>query len=75
MRELQCPKCEDRMVRGFIPDQTYGGVVVGSWQEGLPKKSFWSGTRLPEPGLPIGVFRSVGCGYLEQYADSKFAAD
>lgn len=75
MSELRCPKCNSQMVQGFIPDHTHGAHLVGSWHEGAPKKSFWRGTKAPiSAGIPIGAFRCSGCGYLELYADTKFAA-
>lgn len=72
-----CPKCNGQMAQGFVPDYSYGAVVVGAWHGGLPKKSFWSRTKVPRAGtgMPIGAFRCEECGYLEFYADAKFAAE
>ena len=76
MSERQCPKCKGRMVQGFIPDYSEGSILVGSWHEGPPRKSFWGNTKAPlSGGTPIGAFRCEGCGYLEYYADAKFAAE
>ena len=76
MSEVQCPKCKGEMVRGFILDRTYGANLVGSWHEGQPKKSFWTTTKAPiAAGIPVGVFRCVGCGYLEFYSNASFAAE
>jgi hypothetical protein len=72
---LQCPKCKGEMVQGFVPDYSYGAVLVGGWHEGLPEKSFWTRTKAPLlDGMPIGAFRCQKCGFLEFYADPKFAA-
>lgn len=72
----QCPKCGGEMVRGFIPDYSQAAVLVGSWQEGQPKKSFWTRTKVSyAEGIPIGAFRCRGCGFLEFYADSSFKAE
>jgi hypothetical protein len=73
--ELQCPKCKGQMVQGFVPDNTYGGITVGRWFSGPPKKSFWTDTKQPTTeSAPIGAFRCQKCGFLEFYADVKFAA-
>ena len=73
--QLPCPKCGGRMFQGFVPDYTYGAVIVGNWHAGQPKKSFWQRTKTPvDEGIPIGAFRCQKCGYLEFYADPKFAA-
>jgi hypothetical protein len=65
-----CPKCQGKMLRGYIPDFSYGASFVSSWHEGEPQKSFWRGTTAShKKGLPIRAFRCAGCGYLEFYAD------
>lgn len=76
MNDGRCPKCRGEMVRGFVPDVMYGGARVEQWYEGLPQTSFWTGTKVERgAGIPIGVFRCTGCGYLEFFADHKFAAE
>jgi predicted nucleic-acid-binding Zn-ribbon protein len=73
---ITCPKCDGEMVRGFVPDYAHGGILVGGWQEGRPKKSFWTTTKVSRStGIPIGVFRCARCGFLEFYADKRFAAE
>ena len=63
------------MVQGFVPDYSYGAVLVECWHEGQPKKSFWTSTKAPLlDGMPIGAFRCQKCGFLEFYSDPKFAA-
>ena len=37
-RSPKCPKCQHGMELGFVPDATYGGVLVPSWIEGAPRK-------------------------------------
>ncbi len=65
---LQCPKCNGSMEQGFILDQSYGARFVSSWTPGIPRKSFWTGTKQPNlNGIPIGVFRCASCGFLECY--------
>lgn len=63
------------MNQGFIVDNTYGARGVSHWAPGSPKKSFWTGTKVPEEILPLGAFRCSGCGYVEFYADDRFAAE
>jgi hypothetical protein len=64
------------MVLGFVPDATHGGARVGQWYEGRPRTSFWTGMKIERgAGIPIGVFRCAGCGYLEFFADPTFAAE
>jgi hypothetical protein len=63
------------MVQGFVPDRSYASVYVPTWHDDEPKKSFWSRTKEPDSdGLPIGAFRCQECGFLEFYADARFAA-
>ena len=73
--QMKCPKCKGEMAQGFVPDYSYGAVLVGRWHAGQPKKSFWTRTkaRLDE-GIPIGAFRCQRCGFLEFYSDANFAA-
>ena len=73
--QSNCPKCGGGMVQGFVPDYTHGGILVEGWHAGQPMKSFWTQTKAPsDTGLAIGVFRCEKCGFLEFYADPKFAA-
>jgi hypothetical protein len=69
-KELRCPKCHGAMEEGFIADQTYGGpVLVSTWVEGAPEKSYWRGTKTRgKEQVQILTYRCAGCGYLESYA-------
>ena len=71
-----CPRCGGEMAQGFTVDWHQGGQRrVTSWVEGAPEKSFWHGTSVPEEKcVPVGTFRCSGCGFLESYARSEFAA-
>jgi hypothetical protein len=71
-QDLKCPKCQSEMAQGFIPDR----AVVSSWVEGKPEKAYVGYLKNVPPagGIPIGAFRCASCGYLEFYADQKFAA-
>jgi len=66
---LTCPKCGQQMREGFLPDHTYGRLLVGSWAAGKPKMSFWSGVKVfSKDCFPITAYRCPSCGYLESYA-------
>ena len=73
---MKCPKCTGPMIQGFVPDYSHGAVFVEGWLEGGPKKSFWRRTQAPlsAGGIAIGAFRCEKCGFLELYADDRFAA-
>ena len=78
IHDLKCPKCQEAMVQGFIPDYAHSASqkLVSSWVEGQPKKSWFTGTKVTmERRIPIGAFRCKGCGFLEFFADRKFAAE
>ncbi len=63
------------MDQGFVPDYSQAVAFVGEWHAGEPKKSFWTRTKArQDAGIPIGAFRCQRCGFLEFYADPKFAA-
>ena len=76
-QNYKCPKCQGEMVQGFVPDYAPGNArYVSSWVEGKPESSWFQHTKVPlGGGIPIGAFRCKGCGYLEFYADEKFAAE
>ena len=72
----KCPKCDGRMVPGFVVDETHGGRLASRWAEGSPLRSFlaWKGIKRPKKAvIPVGTFRCAGCGYLESYARDEFA--
>jgi hypothetical protein len=72
-KSQQCPKCNGQMEQGFVLDNTYGLRIVSQWSAGHPKKSFWTGTKLPaEEQIPIGTFRCESCGFLESFAMPEF---
>jgi hypothetical protein len=75
VQDLKCPKCQNSMIQGFIPDYAHGATYVSSWVEGQPKSSLFRYTKTPfGGGTPVAVFRCQGCGFIEFYADDKYAA-
>jgi len=76
IEEIRCSKCAAKMVQGFVPYHMKQLALVPGWYAGQPKKSFWTRTKAPiEEGIPIGAFRCEKCGFLELYADQRFAAE
>jgi len=76
-QDLKCPKCQSEMIQGFILDfAPPHSKFVSAWVEGPPKRSWVEWTKVPlGGGTPIAAFRCKGCGYLEFYADERFAAE
>jgi hypothetical protein len=73
--DMICPKCKGNLERGYIPDFDFNLVVLSSWQQGEPKKSRLTLTKKPTAkGIPIASFRCSQCGFIEFYADTRFAA-
>jgi len=72
---MKCPKCAGHMVQGFVPDYSPNLTLVSGWLKGQPQRSFWSRTKgSPRDSTPIGAFACEKCGFLELYADPRFAA-
>jgi hypothetical protein len=65
----KCPKCNTRMEPGYLPDATYGGIVLPKWAAGEPTKN-WLGafTTKGKATYPVVTYRCQKCGYLESYA-------
>jgi len=64
-----CPKCRGSMEVGVIADQTYGTVLVSTWQEGPPEKNFLGSLKMRgKSRIAITTYRCASCGYLESYA-------
>jgi hypothetical protein len=72
---MQCPKCKGEMTQGFVADRSMAATLVASWHEGHPEKKLVGHTKAPRAeSVPIGAYRCHACGFLEFYADTKFAA-
>lgn len=69
-----CPKCQGKMVQGFLVDFAYAAALVTTWIEGSPTKSFLPGIKPPKKykRIPVGTYRCSACGYLESYASAGF---
>ena len=79
---LSCPKCGDKMVRGYVLNSADDFTFLGEWIEGVPKAagafSFsirGNGIEMPNASQrwAIGTFRCRTCGFLESYASMEFA--
>ena len=72
---MQCSKCKCEMAQGFVADYSMAAALVTSWHSGHPEKRLVGHTKAPRAeGVPIGAYRCQTCGFLEFYADPKFAA-
>ena len=71
----QCPKCSGSMTEGFVVDHGDNGrTMVGSWVEGQPQKSIWTGLKLGgKAKFDIATWRCSRCGFLEHYASGASA--
>lgn len=66
--DTDCPKCRDKMERGFIPEQNQG-VSTTNWAEGEEPSTHWYGKSMK--GLKqymVEAWRCRSCGYLDLYA-------
>jgi ssDNA-binding Zn-finger/Zn-ribbon topoisomerase 1 len=64
-----CPKCNDKMELGFMPDSHYWAFslqMATKWVAGKPAFSFWHFFK--KPPLRVTTYRCPNCGYLESYA-------
>jgi hypothetical protein len=69
-RNPECPKCRHGMEAGFIPDASYGAILIGSWLEGGPEKGWAGSVKLKgKRKFDITTYRCTSCGYLESYAN------
>ena len=70
-RTPECAKCGRPMEPGFVVDHGHGETHQGTWVEGAPVHSIWTGIKLRgKERLPVTAYRCPGCGYLEFYAPS-----
>ena len=65
-----CPKCGGEMEKGWLPDDTYGGVHRTAWTAGDPQRGLLGSIVYPkrDATLPISAFRCCDCGFIEHYA-------
>jgi hypothetical protein len=64
-RNTKCLKCQRVMQKGYIPDATYGGVVLGTWVE----TGFLGAIKLKgKTRRTITTYRCNSCGYLASHA-------
>ena len=69
-RAPECPKCgKQQMEVGFVIDHTHGSIIPGTWVDGVPIKSVWTGLKLKgRRRIPMTAYRCVRCGFVEFYA-------
>jgi len=57
---------------GYIPDATYGGVVLGTWVEGEVETGFLGAIKLKgKTRRTITTYRCNSCGYLDLMPQSN----
>ena len=74
----KCPKCQTRMETGFIPDFSYGAVLVPRWRTGAPQQRKFLGMTLEHnykadyrEGFPVSAWRCPKCALVELYAPAQ----
>lgn len=64
-----CPKCQGATETGFVPDASYGAVLLSNWTEGAPEKNWLQSVKLKgRRQIPLTAERCTKCGYVEIYA-------
>ena len=65
-----CPKCDQLMDCGHIPDVSHGDVLQSGWMPGLPeRRRFFGGIKHDaKKQMPLAAYRCPACGYVELYA-------
>ena len=65
----KCPKCQNRMEKGYIMDRGDANRIrPATWVEGELVRSWWMGAKLAgKRQLQVDTFRCIGCGYVESY--------
>ena len=66
----RCPKCDQAMDRGHVPDVAHGVVLQSAWAPGDPEtRRFVGGIKYHKDELiPFSAYRCPRCGYVELYA-------
>ncbi len=71
MAQPTCPDCQRRMEGGFLLNgvPSSGQVAAGTWVEGPPEKSFWTGLKLKNRRrLTVYAWRCPGCTQVRLFA-------
>ncbi len=73
----ECPKCQGKMIQGYIPDHAMFASAVSTWiEKSHVKKQRGTNVKVDlEKCLPVTAFKCAACGFLEFYAGSEFAAE
>jgi hypothetical protein len=66
----RCPKCDQTMDRGHLPDVAHDQILQSSWAPGEPvPRRFFGGIKYHADALiPLSAYRCPACGYVELYA-------
>jgi hypothetical protein len=67
-KQSACPKCDGAMREGFLVDNGYGAIHVGTWQEGAPERRIMTGYKqTPKTQSKIKLFACDHCGFVESF--------
>jgi hypothetical protein len=67
-KQAACPKCDGAMREGFLVDNGYGAIHVGTWQEGAPERRLMTGYKqAPKTQSKIKMFACDSCGFVESF--------
>lgn len=78
MNSRKCSDCGSELEKGWVPDQSYGGVHRGTWHRGEVARVISFGLIKigihynKQETIPITAYRCTNCGLLKSYA---WAAD
>jgi hypothetical protein len=66
----RCPKCDETMDRGHVPDVAHAQALLSSWAPGEPEpRRFLGGIKYDAGALmPLTAYRCPSCGLVELYA-------
>lgn len=70
-----CPDCDETMVKGFIPDASYGAYLQLHWHPGEARNATFlglpAGTKVSRAKMrTIVTYMCPRCGLLRSYAES-----
>lgn len=69
MAQPICPDCQRRMEGGYLLGSSESARTVGTWVEGPPERSRWTGLKLKgRRQLTVYAWRCPGCSQVRLFA-------